>query len=126
MALETLKGVDIIGGFGVLKERPVGADGRVDWEAFDAMRKNSPIYIDHDVNMISFRIQDGPIKEVGKNGCQVDTLVHASIAMIKGLNEKYPCTENDEAILALNLTLMWLGKRKKDREARGVEGRSKL
>jgi len=126
MALETLKDVDWIGGFEVFKERPKDANGVVDWDEFDRLRKSCPIYIDHDVNMISFRIQDGPIKENGVNGCQVDTLICASIGIIKGLNEKFPSTENDEALLCLNVALVWLGKRKKNREARGVEGRSKL
>lgn len=124
MALETLKGVTEIGGFEVLQERPRNPDGSVDWKLFDDQRKAKPIYVDHDLNMISFRIQDGPIKEVGVNGAQVDTLVYAAIGIIQGLNKKFPCQENDEALLALNVAMVWMEKRKKNREARGVEGRS--
>ena len=102
MALETLQGVAEIGGFEVLSERPKDSKGNVDWDLFDELRKEKPIYIDHDSNMISFRIQDGPIKENGVNGCQVDTLIHAARIM----------------------TL--LERRKRNREARGVEGYNKI
>ena len=54
MALETLKGVEWIDGFKVMQERPRKENGEVDWNLFDEMRKNQPIYVDHDVNMISF------------------------------------------------------------------------
>jgi hypothetical protein len=124
MALETLKGVEKLGGFYVLAERPKNADGSVNWHLFDEMRKTKPIYIDHDVNMISFRIQNGPIKEVGVNGCQVDTLIHAAKAIIGGLNAKFPCRENSLAITKLDEAIHWLDARTKDREQRGVEGRN--
>ena len=126
MALETLKDVTSIGGFKVLAERPRLADGTVDWNLFDKQRMDAPIYVDHAVNMISFRIQDGPIKENGVNGCQVDTMISATILIIRELNKKFHCRENDEALLSLNLSLIWLRKRKKDREKRGVEGHNKL
>lgn len=124
MALETLKGVVAIGGFKVLTARPT-CDGIVNWDLFDDQRKSSPIYIDHDVNMISFRIQDGPIKENGVNGCQVDTLIHAALKILEGLNKKFPSIDNDFAIKNLEHAINSLGRRKRDREARGVEGFSK-
>ena len=126
MALETLKGVAEIGGFEVLSERPKDEKGNVDWDLFDEQRKDKPIFIHHDVNMISFRMQNGPIKENGVNGCQVDTLIHAAMVIINELNKKFPCDDNDEAISALSDSLLWLDKRKRDREARGVEGRNKI
>jgi len=124
MALETLKGVEKIGGFEVLQERPKKADGSVDWDLFDDQRKSKPIYIDHEVNMVSFRIQDGPIKENGVNGCQVDTLIHAAKVILEGLNEKLPDWRNEDAIDSLKDALYRLEQRTKDREARGVEGTS--
>lgn len=125
MALETLRGVEEIGGFRVLQDRPRKENGEIDWSAFDELRKEQPIYIDHDVNMISFRIQNGPIKEVGVNGCQVDTLIEAAKIIIEGLNKKFPCRENSLAITKLDEALHWLGARKANREKRGVEGTSK-
>lgn len=125
MALETLKDVTKIDGFKVLTERPRKEDGSIDWEKFDELRKEQPIYIDHDVNMISFRIQNGPVKEVGVNGCQVDTLICTAAIMLEGLNEKFPCKENNAAIAGLGNAIKWLEIRKKNREKRGVEGQSK-
>jgi hypothetical protein len=124
MALETLKGVTEIGGFKVLQERPKKPDGSVDWPAFDELRKTQPIYVDHDVNMISFRIQQGPVKEAGVNGCQVDTLIEAAVVMLRGLNRQFPCPENISALADLRCALDRLDERRKNREARGVEGTS--
>lgn len=125
MALETLKDVEEIDGFKVLAERPKKEDGSVDWGKFDEMRKEQPIYIDHDVNMISFRIQNGPIKEVGVNGCQVDTLICTAAIILTKLNENFPCKENKAALASLGNAVSWLRTRKENREARGVEGLNK-
>jgi len=122
MALETLKHINRLGGFDVLQERPLKPDGEVDWAAFDEMRKTQPIYVDHDVNMVSFRIQDGPIKERGVNGCQVDSVIEAAKAILEGLNAQFPCRENSAAITKLDEALHWLEHRKKNRISRGVEG----
>lgn len=125
MALETLKGVTKLGKFDVMSERPTKVDGQTDWTLFDEQRKATPVYIDHDVNMISFRIQDGPVKESGLNGCQLDTMIEAAKIMLEGLNAKFPCRENSMAITKLDECLLWLDKRTKDREDRGVEGENK-
>lgn len=125
MALETLKGVNQIGGFDVMHERPKKENGDVDWPLFDEMRKEQPIYIDHDVNMISFKIQNGPIKENGVNGCQVDALIDAARQIIYGLNEKFPCMENRRALSNLDDALCWLDEGRQKRIERGVEGYNK-
>jgi len=125
MALETLKGVEELGGFKVLQERPLGPDGKVDWDKFDELRNDQPIFIHDDINTISFKIQDGPVKENGVNGCQVDTLLHAAHAILHGLNEKYPCGHNEQALEDLGKAIAALEARTADREARGVEGESK-
>jgi len=114
MALETLKDVKKIGGFDVAeisdftKERPLEF-----------------IVVNHKNNGLSFLIQNGPIKEVGVNGCQVDTIIETARTIIYGLNKKFPCRENSLAITKLEEALMWLNKRKVDRVDRGVEGFSK-
>jgi len=124
MALETLLGVTKIGEFEILQERPRKENGEVDWTAFDELRKSKPVYVDHDVNMVSFRIQNGPIREHGVNGCQVDTLIEAAKIIIEGLNAKFPCIQNRCAIQGLETALYWLEDRKKERELRKVEGTS--
>jgi len=134
MALETLKNVEEIGGFklidmGALKEKhpeKFNESGSMDYKWFEAdVRPHNFVYVRHDVNSISFTIQNGPIKENGLNGCQVDTIIETAKVMLEGLNKQFPCRENSSAITKLDEALMWLDKRKKDREKRNVEGLSK-
>ena len=115
MCLEVLEGVKEIGGFKV----DFWPEDRNHWS------ETAPIIINKNTNAICFILQNGPIKEVGVNGCQVDTLVEAAKAIIEGLNAKYPCYENVRAIEGLKDALKALDDRKKAREARGVEGLSK-
>ena len=131
MALETLRGVKKIGGFDLVvmddlrKEHPekFNESGAMDYKWFEKdIRPHNFVYVRHDVNSLSFTIQNGPIKEVGVNGCQVDTVIEAAKLMIEGLNKKFPCRENSVAITKLDEALHWLEHRKKAREARGVEG----
>lgn len=134
MALETLKGVKEIGGYPVIvmdelrEQKPelFNESGAMDWTIFERdIRPNHFIYVRHDKNSISFTIQNGPIKEVGKNGCQIDTLIHAAKTILEGLNKNSPCRENACAITKLDEAIMWLEKRTKDREKRNVEGYNK-
>ncbi len=111
MALETLKGIDSINNHKV---------HRVEWDQPD----NHHIEINDRCNAITFKIQDGPIKEVGVNGCQVDEIISAALLMVKGLNEKFPSDYNAKCIASLYEAYTWLQQRKADRKARGVEGRS--
>ena len=83
------------------------------------------VKVNHDTNEITFKIQNGPIKEVGENGCQVDMMVYISRCIISGLNQKFPCRENSCAITKLDEAGHWLDARTKDREVRGVEGLDK-
>ena len=134
MALETLKDVKKLGQFDVvvmdeLREKypeKFNESGAMDYKWFEAdIRPHNFVYVRHDVNSISFTIQNGPVKENGVNGCQVDTVVEAAKKIIEGLNAKFPCRENSMAITKLDECLMWLDKRTKDRVARQVEGESK-
>jgi hypothetical protein len=95
------------------------------WDDFDKMRDEFPINITEKMNTISFRLQNGPIKEFGVNGCQVDTMIEAAKLIIGGLNKKFPCEDNKMAVIHLNSALKYLEKRKADREKRNVEGYSK-
>jgi len=121
MALDTLKNVSEIDGFKVTRGKP----DHMSWEDFDKTRSDFPICITDKENMISFKIQAGPIKEFGVNGCQVDTMIEASKIILEGLNTSFPCRENALAITKLDEALMWLKRRKEDREKRGVEGLAK-
>ena len=85
MDLETLIDVKEIGGF-KLTEPGHGITNK-EWEEYD---KSHPICINHEKNRISFRIQNVPIKEVGINVCQVDTIIHAAKKILEGLDAKFP------------------------------------
>ena len=76
-------------------------------------------------NSIKFTIQEGPIKENKVNGCQIDAMIWATATILRSFNSRFPCRENSCAITHLDEALMWLEKRKKDREAREVEGTNK-
>jgi len=112
MALETLKNVKKIGGFEVK---------RVAWE----QPADNFIEVNTKGNSITFNIQNGPIKENGVNGCQVDTILTAVKTIVEGLNKNFPCMENEKAIEKMTEALMWMEERKRDRVARGVEGFNK-
>jgi hypothetical protein len=112
MALETLHGVTEIGGFEIGNATEHGGLSKF-------------IVVNHDTNCICFRIQNGPIKENGLNGCQVDTLIEAAKIIIEGLNKNFPCIENAMIIHRLGEALDWSEERKRNREKRGVEGLNK-
>lgn len=86
--------------------------------------ESSNRYIEIDGNTITIHVQDGPIKEAGVNGCQVDDIIGLCHDMLDNLNSVVPCMENRNAILALDDAMSWLRIRKIDREWRGVEGTS--
>lgn len=134
MALGTLKGIEQIGGFKVvvmdeLREKfpeKFNESGAMDYKWFEAeIRPNAFVYVRNDMNSLSFTIQNGPVKEHGINGCQVDTVIEVAKLIIEGLNKNFPCRENAMAITKLDEALLWLMKRKLDREKRGVEGINK-
>ncbi len=134
MALETLKGIKKLGDFDVvimdeLREKhpeKFNESGSMDYKWFEAdVRPHNFVYVRHDVNSIAFTIQNGPVKEFGVNGCQVDTLIEAAKTILEGLNKNFPCRENAVAITKLDEAIMWMQKRKRDRIARGVEGLNK-
>lgn len=71
------------------------------------------------------QIQKGPIKEFGVNGCQVDDVIQWCRDLISRLNNDFPCRENALALTKLDEAILWLRERKRDREARNVEGLNK-
>lgn len=58
-----------------------------------------------------------------KGGTTLEEMLRVSIERLEDLNGRFPCDENDNAIAQMKNALMFLNKRTKDREARGVEGK---
>lgn len=113
MALETLKGLKEINGVEIK---------RVTWN----QPSDNFIEVNDDHNAITFKIQNGPIKEVGKNGCQLDSLLYVALEMLSKLNAKFPCVENERAISSLADSIKHLAERTANRLARNVEGTSQV
>lgn len=126
MALETLKDVKEIGKFkvGDLDELTRMNEDDLPLAELNEWVFDHPIMIDHFENEITFRIQNGPIKEHGVNGCQVDTIIETAKKILEGLDAKFPSEYNKLAINKLDMALSHLEQRTKDREKRGVEGTS--
>ena len=79
-------------------------------------------FVKVDGTTISFTIQDGPVKEHGVNGCQVDVLIEAGRQMIEKFNAACPSEWNEKAMGNLVEALKCLAERTAEREAAGVEG----
>jgi len=86
---------------------------------------NDNIKIDEESSQIWIQIQDGPIKEVGVNGEQIDMIGKIWLEIIKEFNLIYPCEENKQSIKYIEEALMWQHKRTINRTKRGVEGLNK-
>lgn len=134
MALETLNEIKKIGQFDVIImddlrnkfPEKFNESGAMDWNWFEKeIRPSHFIYVRKDKNSIAFTVQNGPVKQVGVNGCQVDEIIEAAKLIIEGLNKNFSCRENSMAITKLDEALLWLKKRKFDREQRNVEGYNK-
>lgn len=135
MALETIKGLKSINGVEIvdmnaLKEQypeKFNSSGSMDFKWFESeIRPNKFIYVRHDKNSLSVTLQNGPIGEVGVNGCQVTDLLALIGKIYEGLNSNFPSRDNAMTITKIDEALMWQDKRTKDREDRGVEGKNEL
>ena len=75
-----------------------------------------------EVSRVTFQTQSGPIKDFGENGGQIDDISEWVKEKIEGFNKQFPCRENAMVVTKLDEALLWLVKRKLDREKRNVEG----
>ena len=78
-----------------------------------------------ETSTVKFTIQSGPIKEFGVNGCQIDDVIAWAKEKIEGFQQAFPCRENAIVLTKLDESILWLMKRKLDREKRQVEGLNK-
>lgn len=75
-----------------------------------------------DGQTVSFRIQSGPVKESGRNGCDSTDIIRYAIALYRSFNDAFPCRENSCTITKLEEALHWQEARTRDRINRKVEG----
>jgi hypothetical protein len=115
MALETLKSISSVN-----KVALYHAD--VDTEAKEDAASEAFIFVDHQTNQITFKIQAGPVRENGLNGCQVADMIEVARVIIAELNQRFPCRENALTLTKLDEALMWQRERTRERTVRGVEG----
>ena len=76
---------------------------------------------------IDIRWQSGPLgrdpDRMAPNGAFVEGVIAAAIQRLEYYQEsQFRCRENALAITSLEVAKMWLEKRTRDRESRGVEG----
>ena len=86
----------------------------------------SDIHFDEETHVLTVKLQKGPIKEVGPNGCQLDDVILWITQRIAFFNKSHPCHENELTVDALKIAHRAQHMRKLSREARGVEGTSKV
>ena len=98
----------------------------VSWQEYDEIRKDYPISIDHVNNSVAIKLQKGPIKENGVNGCQVADGISLFRHLLSSLNKLYPSSENHISLAALGIVSMADKLRTRNRELRGVEGTNQV
>jgi hypothetical protein len=76
-------------------------------------------------NTITFKIQNGPTRKNGINGCQIDEIIAIATHILQGLNDKVYSHETNMAIISLTQALLWLRIRTKNRIEKGIEGTDK-
>ena len=69
--------------------------------------------------------QNGPVGEKGVNGCFQEDLIAICIDRLRSFQAgDFKCRENALALTKLEEALHWLDHRTKDRQQRGVEGKT--
>lgn len=116
MALEALHDIKHLDGFAV---RHFGTE-----EAPDGPR-NAFISLDRADNSLTFQFQNGPIKEVGINGCQITALLHAFEQILTSLNKLKKCQENDHTLRHIVEAIRTQEQRTARRTIEGTEGTNK-
>jgi len=88
---------------------------------FQDCAENS-IKVDVENAVICFKIQNGPRREVGVNGVDIDCLAYALRDIIRDLDGQFPDSANIVALSHINSIIDLFDERRTRRMARGVEG----
>ena len=84
---------------------------------------NSIPHLTHnDADIHFFKLQNGPVKEKGVNGCQIDDVLQFCLQTLMDFNQCTPSRETSLAIVKIEEAIHWLKARTRDRTKRGVEG----
>ena len=103
---------------------------KASYELFMATSKNGNLDSDgnqkyHGVtkeNVVTFKIQDGPIKEVGVNGIQAVDLLFFCKELFVSLNASFPCRENSLTITKIEEAIHWQDARTKTEKGERSKG----
>lgn len=75
------------------------------------------------LQVIAIRFQEGPLTQVGANGCQLEDVIDVLVERLQGFQRgPFACRENALAITKLEEARLWLSARNWKRQAQGVEG----
>jgi len=73
------------------------------------------------------KFQNGPIKEMGVNGCHQEDLLAIVIDRLESFQAgNFACRENALALTKCQEALQWLDHRTRNRQVRGVEGKNEI
>lgn len=102
-----------------------GACHRYEITGYDASgnpsAKDLPAAVERGRTVLVF--QNGPIPEAGVNGVTQEALIAVCVDRLQGFQAgPFACRENALALTKLQEAQMWLQKRTRDRQGRGVEG----
>jgi hypothetical protein len=76
-----------------------------------------------DIPLCDIKFQNGPIDQVGVTGISNEALLAIVEDRLIGFQSgPFACRENAVALTKLQECVMWLQKRTRDRDSRGVEG----
>lgn len=76
----------------------------------------------NDKKVLEIKFQTGGTATTEKNGIFIEDLLIVAYAKLKEYNDQLPCRENSIALTKIEESILWLTKRKLDREYRGVYG----
>lgn len=71
---------------------------------------------------LKVKFQTGGTATTEKNGVFIEDLLIIAYAKLKEYNDQLPCRENSIALTKIEEAVLWLAKRKLEREFRGVYG----
>lgn len=76
----------------------------------------------NDKKVLEIKFQTGGAATTEKNGIFIEDLLIVAYAKLKEYNDQLPCRENSIALTKIEESILWLTKRKLEREHRGVYG----